>query len=238
MKISTTFLSILVLLCFCCSCVKTTGTAKDVTNKTENSIVENTPGKNTRDDEKVNALKQTILDAQPTPPKGFKWVFFQGLFFRVPVAWNTNIEKNQFCSSVESIPEEGRFQTGVIVEIYDNILKRTRVLASIKAMSFIEKLDDSKRSTKLELKTSKKYSVTTITYKYRYTPMFGQPAIIDQRVQYSDKYDFICKISFEAPEALYENYWENQGKVIMDKIGDVYTLRDSTDRIKATGSYW
>jgi len=186
------------------------GVKKKQVEVVQAEIKSNRPDDNSRD----------IVKALGTTPEGFRWVLFRGVALMRPISWHEYSLGNTYCSSIESVPDNGKFETGVTVQVLRNIRKKTKV-SPTQAAILILKGEQKKENTKLLMNSHKYDDIETLVYRYRNAPKGMEPIIVHQYFQINEKEDFINIITFETTEAKWDTYWNNQGKIILGKIAAI-----------------
>lgn len=63
--------------------------------------------------EQNDGAKELLLSQMPTPPKGFKWIMFQGVSLLKPISWSEYKTDKVYTYSIESVAEKRKFETGL-----------------------------------------------------------------------------------------------------------------------------
>ncbi|WP_163339144.1 hypothetical protein [Desulfopila sp. IMCC35008] len=167
---------------------------------------------------KVSDLKDEVLQMLPEPVEGFSWSLFKGVAIQRPVNWNEYSQGGTYCSSVESVQQNGIFQTGVTIQIIRDTQKNKNVSAALAAGVLINDIEKLKENRKIFINFNKHDNLETIVYRYRNAPQNMTPIIVHKYFQVSEKEDFMNIVTFETTEEKWDEYWKKYGEVILSKV--------------------
>ncbi len=198
-------------------CVNVQESAKKTTHDLKPDTSEQVAVQETHQDLKAEEEKE-IHKMLPEPASGYVWKVFRGVAIQRPIKWHEHSEGGTYCSSVESVSENGMFETGVTVEVLRDVKKRSGKNPSLLAALMLKALDDKPENKRLSFTDNKHQDFETVVYRYRNAPPELSPIIVHKYFQVSDEKDFINIITFESTEKDWDKYWKNEGETIVDKV--------------------
>ncbi|MCE3255179.1 MAG: hypothetical protein K0R25_673 [Rickettsiaceae bacterium] len=163
-------------------------------------------------------IKDLLLSQYPEAPKGFKWIMFQGVALRKPIAWSEYKTDKVYTSSVESVSKKGKFETGITIQRIRNVRKINHIEAIEYAVAYL-KIFEADKNNKTLIRTfggTKDYGA--IVYRYRNAPSNLKPIIVHKFLIANDNEDSVVIVTLEAPEKTWDKIWERYGLVIFKQV--------------------
>ena len=163
-------------------------------------------------------LQRRILEMLPQAEEGFGWVVFKGVALQRPLEWKEYTEGNTYCSSVESIPEKGSFETGVTIQVIRGVSDMYKVSPKTLLAHFVVDLEEQQENVRLIIHPGSHDGVDTLVYRYRNAPQGLAPVTVHKYFQSSEQGDFLNIITFETTDERWEAYWNEKGNTILGKV--------------------
>ena len=159
-----------------------------------------------------------IATAEPTelpdPPAGFEWVRLpeiNGAFLK-PVSWHFLAEERGgtqgYFLTEQNIESEGRFLTGLTINVVRNSQERTNRTAPDYARSFIAMAAEAANEEVLESWESSVSTLEGFGVLVRNTSDPETPTIIHRLAIGNSSTDTLYILFFESPEPTWENAWK------------------------------
>ncbi|MES9856906.1 MAG: hypothetical protein ABW166_09925 [Sedimenticola sp.] len=152
------------------------------------------------------------------PPIGFEWVTHAGVVLPRPIKWHEHMDGYTYSTSIESVPEEGVFQTGATIQVIRDVQSKYGIPASVYAIEYISHIDNKTENTKLHSRFRKTITAKIFTYRYRNSPSVAEPAIIHTYIVASDVSSYVAIVTFESHETTWNKYWNGQGKIMLSNM--------------------
>lgn len=168
--------------------------------------------------DRAEELRQKILGMLPQAKEGYSWVLFRGVALQRPIGWHEQMEGGSYCSSVESVPENGLFETGVTIQVIREVSNAYKMPPNILMAKYVVDLEEKEENFKLIMNPKSYGDVETLVYRYRNAPERMTPIIVHKYFQVSVKEDFINIITFETTEEKWDQYWNKQGIDILGQV--------------------
>lgn len=151
-------------------------------------------------------------------PPGLEWAIFRGVAVPVPSEWNQLTQESTFVSSVESIKKKGIFETGLTIQVIENIQKEYKAPASIAALNLYRDVKNETDNKILSSSAEEKNGIKVFVFTYENTHDLADPVKIHKVVFANDSTSVIDIVTFESPIKTWEKYWEQYGKNMLNKI--------------------
>ncbi|MFT5422162.1 MAG: hypothetical protein ACI9D5_002929 [Candidatus Endobugula sp.] len=159
-------------------------------------------------------VKSKKLDGFPDAPDGYSWVTFRGVAIPKPNSWFEFKKQGTYVTSIESVKEEGIFETGATIQVVRDVQDTYKNPASVVAIGMIRSLDESEENETLIIKHQDIGLFKTFTFRYRNAPLSAIPIIVHKFIMANDKESYINIITFESSEKEWDKYWDTQGITI------------------------
>ena len=159
-----------------------------------------------------------ILEMLPQAKEGFGWVVFKGVALQRPLEWEEYTEGNTYCSSVESIPEKGSFETGLTIQVIRGVSELYKVSPKTLMARFVVDLEEQKENSRLIISPDSHDGVDTLIYRFRNAPKGLAPITVHKYFQCSEQGDFLNIITFETTDERWEEYWNEKGNTILSRV--------------------
>jgi len=185
--------------------------ARKTSNEKVASVPETTP---------EESVEEQIIKQLPPPAEGLKWAVFKGVAIQHPVNWHEYAQGNTYTSSVESVPENGIFETGLTVQILRDVEKKNPMGRRNVVGMMLKMLEEDKDNTKLLATLKDHEDMESIVYRYRNAPANMTPIIVHKYFQVSKVKDFVNIITFETTEAQWEEYWLKYGEPMLGLVAN------------------
>ncbi len=169
--------------------------------------------------EEIQELTQAIHDALPKSAEGYAWVLFRGVAIQRPTHWNEFEKNGAYCSSIESVPDKGIFETGVTIHVYRDVSKQYNVSPTVLAVKYVKQFEDLEENTEIFFKTNAHPDSTeSIIYRFK-NKIKNQPdVIVHKYFLINEKEDFVNVVTFETTEAKWGKLWEKEGTTILGAV--------------------
>ena len=169
---------------------------------------------------------KSLTEQLPDAPPGFDWELFEEVKVAIlkPEGWHRKVTKgNTFYTgsvSVENIDEGGFFKTGFTVQVLSDLTKGTGHPPSVVASSLGNDIVQASYNTLLEVIPMKPSgSVSEGSIRYKNAPPGGIKITVHKYFAAHDHHDKLYIFTFEAPDALWNNAFEQYGLPMMRRIG-------------------
>ncbi len=169
----------------------------------------------------VTPAQQNPKGTAPKPPElatDFQWVYFKGLSAPIPKDWNRFSKGDTFVSSVESVKEEGIFETGLTIQAYKNVQKKYKAPASVAAISIVTDFKEDPNNKFLILEPKNVGDYKTILLRYENSPTVAEAIIVHKFIISNDKDSFVYVVTFESTKAMWDSYWKEKGEYMFKRI--------------------
>jgi hypothetical protein len=156
----------------------------------------------------------------PEPPENFSWQMLDKIkaAFLLPDGWNfleqQSGETQAYFLTRENIEEQGSFSTGLSINVVPNVEEKTGYSAPAYAQAFIAAAGPDTNEEVLERARLGDDVVPGFGVRTRSENQAGQPIIIHRIAFGNSETGTFYLISFESPEARWEQAWE-QGEVML-----------------------
>lgn len=163
-------------------------------------------------------IKKTELQTFPELPVGYSWVIHRGVAIPKPDTWFEHRAQGTYATSVESVKEQGIFETGATIQVIRNTQDIYGAPASVIAISLIQDIKNKEENTILILNNQEIGDFKTFTLRYNNSPISAKPIIVHKFIMANDKDSFVNIITFESSEDEWSQYWKKEGVTIFKRI--------------------
>lgn len=154
----------------------------------------------------------------PQLEAGLVWATFKNIAIPVPSIWNQFSQDSTFVSSVESIQKEGVFETGLTIQVIENIQNRFNAPASVAALSFYRNVKEDKDNTIVTSSYDEKNGIKIFAFTYKNEPDLVKPITVRKIIMADDSTSILDVLTFESPSKSWEIYWDRYGKNMFNRI--------------------